>query len=90
MKLDVSKVVTQNHAKQKNNYDGRTQLREFQLGSNALVKNFCQGSKRIAGTVKEKVGLLSYMTELPNDMCGSVILIIYIFEKEEGVNQNLE
>ena len=37
MKLDVSKVVTQNQAKQKNNYDGLTKL---QLGSNVLVKIF--------------------------------------------------
>ena len=66
MKPDVSKVVTQNQAKQENNYNGRIKLREFQLGSNVLVKNFCQGSKWIAGTVKEKVGPLSYMIELPN------------------------
>ena len=59
MKPDVSKAVTQNQGKQKNNYDGRTKLREFQLGSNVLVKNFRQGSKWIAGTVKEKVGPLS-------------------------------
>ena len=66
MKRDVSKVVTQNQAMQKNNYDGHTKLREFQLGSNVLVKNFHQGSKWIAGTVKEKIGPLSYMIELPN------------------------
>ena len=61
MKLDVSKAVTQNQAKQQNNYDGRTRLREFQLGSNVLVKNFHQGSKWIAG-------ILSYMIELSNGM----------------------
>ena len=68
MKLDVSKVMTQNQAKQKNNYDGRTKLRKLQFGSNVLVKNFQQGPKWIKGTVKEKVGPLSYMIELLNGM----------------------
>ena len=40
------------------------------------------------GTVKEKVGPLSYMVELPNGMVGKHH-IDYI-EKEEGVNQNLK
>ena len=68
MKLNVSKVVTQNQAKQKNNYNGRTKLRELKLRSNVLVKNFFQGSKWVLGTVKEKVGPLSYMIELSNGM----------------------
>ena len=48
-----------------NNYDGRTKLRELQLRNN-LVKNFRQGSKWIASTVKEKVSPLSYMIGLSN------------------------
>ena len=54
MKPDVSKVVTQNKAKQKNKYNGQTKLKEFQLGSNVLVRKFYQCSKWIAGTMKEK------------------------------------
>ena len=54
MKPDVSKVVTQNQAKQKNKYDGQTKLRELQLGSNVHVKKFHQCFKWIAGTMKEK------------------------------------
>ena len=85
MKLVVSKVVTQNQAKQKDNYDGQTRVRELQLGSNVLVKNLPQGSKWIVGTVKEKVGLLSYMIELPNGM----VQKHHIGHIQEEVNQNL-
>jgi len=62
-KYDNEYNVHQQKRAQKENHDGRVDLRHFNEGDKVLIKNFGQGAKWKLGTIHRRNGPLSYQVQ---------------------------
>ena len=71
-------VCLLSQAKQKSQHDMYVKERAFNIGQGVLTKKFCSGTKWVPGTITQRLGPVTYLVKVKNDLtylevtCGSV------------------
>ena len=68
MHPNIESTVQLSQAKQKALHDLHSKEREFTLGQLVLAKNFRQGAKWLPGKIIERLGLLTYLVQVKENL----------------------
>ena len=63
---DCGSMVLEHQNQQKQQHDRKSRARDFHVGQNVMVRNFCEGPRWVQAVVVERCGPVSYLVETLN------------------------